>query len=251
MTESEANTAAGRSWWARATLIGSVIALVLLCIGPVGTRMGVWDFQTGLLLLIPAAVLLAAIGLLVGLVSLFVSSRRGFTADPPILFTSIAICAVILVTMGLQFQKGTSVPPIHNISTDISEPPQFTQAIVALRGENSNPLAYDADDIGTQQAAAYPEVKTLKVASSRSATVQNVVAALQDMGLEIVTVDEAAGIVEATATTFWFGFKDDLVVRVREAQGGSLVDVRSVSRVGLSDLGANAARIQALLGRLG
>ena len=75
--------------------------------------------------------------------------------------------------------------------------------------------------------------------------------ALEDMGLEIVTVDEAAGLVEATDTTFWFGFKDDLVVRVREANGGSVVDVRSVSRVGMSDLGANAARILALLERLG
>ena len=71
------------------------------------------------------------------------------------------------------------------------------------------------------------------------------------MGLEIVSVDEGAGVVEATDTTFWFGFKDDVVVRVRSAGEGSLVDVRSVSRVGLSDLGKNADRIMDLLGRLG
>ena len=84
-----------------------------------------------------------------------------------------------------------------------------------------------------------------------AATVSQVVAALQDMGLEIVAVDEAGGVVEATETTFWFGFKDDVVVRVRPSGDGSIVDVRSVSRVGLSDLGANAARIMELLGRLG
>jgi uncharacterized protein (DUF1499 family) len=70
---------------------------------------------------------------------------------------------------------------------------------------------------------------------------------LEDLGLEIVAVDEAAGRVEATATTFWFGFKDDVVVRVRSSGAGSVVDVRSVSRVGVSDLGANARRIGQIL----
>ena len=238
-----------RSWWARATLIGSVVALVLLFLGPIGTRIGIWGFQVGLLMLIPAGVLLATIGLLVAIVSIFVSKKRGFQGDMPLLFTSIALCAVIIVVMGMQFQKGTSVPPIHNISTDLSDPPQFN-AIVALRGEGSNPLAYDAEKIGPQQQAAYPEVKSLAVAGSTSETVTAVMTALEDMGLEIVSVDREAGLVEATATTFWFGFKDDVVVRVRERDGGSLVDVRSVSRVGLSDLGANAARISELLNRL-
>ncbi len=250
MAEAQSQTAE-RSWWARATLIGSVIALVLLVLGPVGTRLGIWGFQTGLLLIVPAGVLLAAIGLLVALVSVFVSKKRGYLGDPPTLFISMAICTVIIVTMGMQFQKGASVPAIHNITTDTADPPQFTQAIVELRGEGSNPLDYDAETLAPQQQVAYPEVKTLTVSAAPAATVGQVVAALQDMGLEIVAVDEAGGVVEATDTTFWFGFKDDVVVRVRPSDAGSIVDVRSVSRVGLSDLGANAARIMDLLGRLG
>ena len=246
MTEATAN----RSWWAKATLVGSVIALVLLFLGPIGTRLGIWGFQTGLLLIVPAGVLLAAIGLLVGLVSIFVSKKRGFAGDPPSLFISIAICAVIIVSMGLQFQKGASVPAIHNISTDVVDPPQFTEAIVVLRGEESNPLAYDAEELAVLQQGAYPEVKTLKVTTGVAETVRNAASALESMGLEIVSVDEGLGIVEATDTTFWFGFKDDVVVRVRGAGDGSLVDVRSVSRVGLSDLGKNADRIMDLLGRL-
>jgi uncharacterized protein (DUF1499 family) len=157
---------------------------------------------------------------------------------------------VILGGMGVQFSKGASVPPIHNISTDISDPPQFS-AVVAIRGEGTNPLDYDSAKIGPQQEAAYPDVQTLVLPGSRTETLASVVSALEDMGLEIVAVDEVAGVVEATATTFWFGFKDDLVVRVRDSGSGSEVDVRSVSRVGLSDLGANADRIMALLGRLG
>ncbi len=240
-----------RSWWAKATLVGSVIALVLLFLGPIGTRLGIWGFQTGLLLIVPAGVLLAAIGLLVGLISIFVSKKRGFDGDPPSLFVSIAICAVIIAAMGLQFQKGASVPAIHNISTDVVDPPQFTEAIATLRGESSNPLAYDAEELAVVQQGAYPQVTTLQVSTGAVETLGNARAALEAMGLEIVTVDEGMGIVEATDTTFWFGFKDDVVVRVRESGSGSLVDVRSVSRVGLSDLGKNADRIMDLLGRLG
>ena len=70
---------------------------------------------------------------------------------------------------------------------------------------------------------------------------------LNDQGLKIVDVSLEEGRVEATATTFWFGFKDDVVVRVREYEAGSKIDVRSVSRVGASDLGANAARIERFL----
>jgi uncharacterized protein (DUF1499 family) len=183
-------------------------------------------------------------------VSLFVSRKRGFTEDPPLLLTSIVICVAIVGFMGVQIAKGAQVPPIHNISTDIEDPPRFV-AVVALRGEGTNPLEYDAATIGPQQQAAYPEVTTLTVPTSPDETVRSVVSALEDMGLEIVAVDEAEGIVEATDTTFWFGFKDDMVVRVRPSAGGSEVDARSVSRVGVSDLGANAARILELLNRLG
>ena len=242
--------AGNRSWWARATLIGSVIAMVLLFLGPMGSRIGIWGWQTGLLMIVPAGALLAAIGLLVGLISIFVSKKRGYAGDPPILITSIVICGIIVAAMGMQFQKGASVPAIHNISTDTSDPPQFTQAIIDLRGQNSNPLAYNADELAAAQQSAYPRVKPLTVATTKVETVRAAVSALEGMGLEIVAVDEALGLVEATDTTFWFGFKDDVVVRVRAADGGSVVDVRSVSRVGVSDLGKNAQRIETLLASL-
>jgi uncharacterized protein (DUF1499 family) len=70
------------------------------------------------------------------------------------------------------------------------------------------------------------------------------------MGWEVVTVDSEAGRLEAIDTTFWFGFRDDVVVRVRPGADDVRVDVRSVSRVGVGDLGANAARIRHFLDRL-
>ena len=59
----------------------------------------------------------------------------------------------------------------------------------------------------------------------------------EELGWQVVNVDAAQGIVEATDTSFWFGFVDDIVVRVTPVDAGARVDVRSVSRVGLSDIG--------------
>jgi uncharacterized protein (DUF1499 family) len=73
----------------------------------------------------------------------------------------------------------------------------------------------------------------------------------RQLGWEIVAVDRARGVLEAIDTTFWFRFKDDIVVRLRDrAQGGTRVDVRSKSRIGRSDLGTNARRIRAYLADL-
>ena len=106
-------------------------------------------------------------------------------------------------------------------------------------------------ELAPQQTKAYPWVKSLTLQASADEVVDRAEAVLRDMGLEIVSVNKNAGLVEATATTFWFGFKDDVAVRVQPAaDGGTQVDVRSISRVGQSDLGANAARIGEILNGL-
>jgi len=118
-----------------------------------------------------------------------------------------------------------------------------------LRGKDTNPLEYHADALGAKQREAYPDVKSLQTDLDPSAALTRSVSVLEDMGLEIVATDTAGNKVEATFTSFWFGFKDDLVVRIKPQSAGSLIDLRSVSRVGQSDLGANAKRITEFLGR--
>jgi uncharacterized protein (DUF1499 family) len=108
-------------------------------------------------------------------------------------------------------------------------------------------LPGEAVAYGELQLAAYPDVLTHETVVAPEQALEIAVAVLQAMGLEIVDTNPAEGRVEATATTFWFGFKDDMVVRIRPMAEGSEVDVRSVSRVGQSDLGANAARIMMFL----
>jgi hypothetical protein len=199
--------------------------------------------------------LLATIGVVVGFVGLILARKANRPADRPGLYTGIVISVMVLAFLMAQFNTANSVPPIHNISTDIVDPPAFDR-VVALR-EDANPLDYDASQLvelpgeqvtyGELQQAAYPEVRTYESALLPEQALDAAVLVLQDMGLEIVDTNPAEGRVEATATTFWFGFKDDVVVRIRETPDGSRIDVRSVSRVGQSDLGANAARIMVFL----
>ena len=236
---------AAKSWWARAILVGAVVAAVLLPLGALGSKFGIWGFQGGFLLL-AGGTILALLGVVVGLVALVVSRKRGYAEDMPSLLIGIGVSALIIALMGMQFYTASSVPPIHNISTDIADPPEFA-AVVALRGDSSNPLEYNADQLGPLQREAYPWVVPLNLAVSPADALALAEEALADLGMEIVAVDAGTGTVEATATTFWFGFKDDVVVRVRADGSGSRVDVRSVSRVGQSDLGANARRIGQIL----
>ena len=232
-----------RTWWSRAILIGSVVAAVMLPVGALGTRLGIWQFSGGFMLL-AGGVVLAAVGLIVGLVGMIVAARRKLAADKPAIYIGTLVSALVLAVVGVQFVAATSVPPIHNISTDVNDPPAF-ERIVALRGEGSNPLEYDAARLGPLQEQAYPWVKPLDSDLAPIDAVRRARGVLEDMGLEIVGVEEDRGLLEATDTTFWFGFKDDMVVRIRaqEDGSGSRVDVRSVSRVGTSDLGVNARRI--------
>jgi len=237
-------------WWSRSIQIGAVMAVALLLLGPLGTKFGIWPFTLGLMLMMGAAVL-AAIGLIGGLWGFMIARSNGYAADKPLCGIGAVISAVVLGIMAMLVVPATSVPPIHNISTDMLDPPAFN-AIVPLR-KGANPLAYDEVALGPKQRAAYPDVKTHTTTLGREAALAKSIAVLEDMGLEIVAAPPSGRTVEATFTSFWFGFKDDVVVRIRDASDGtgSLIDVRSVSRVGQSDLGANAARIMEFLLRFG
>lgn len=232
-----------RTWWSRAILIGSVVAAALLPIGALGTRLEIWTFRGGFLLL-AAGTTLAAIGLVVGIAGIIAARRRKLSGDKPAVYLGTLISALIIALMGTQFVTAGSVPPIHNISTDVGDPPAFDK-VATIRGPDANPLEYDAEQLAAAQQQAYPWVKTLETDREPADALAHAVRTLEEMGLELVHVNDQTGTIEATDTTFWFGFKDDVVVRIRpQADGsGSLVDMRSVSRVGQSDVGANARRI--------
>lgn len=148
------------------------------------------------------------------------------------------------------FQRiADQVPPIHDISTDTDNPPAFVD-LVPAREDAPNAVAYPGDEFARQQREAYPDIGPLILDASLADAFHRAQRAAAEMGWEIVAVDAAAGRIEATATTTWFGFRDDIVVRVEGTDGGSRIDVRSASRIGRSDIGKNAERIRDYLDRV-
>ena len=149
-----------------------------------------------------------------------------------------------------QWQRAArSVPPIHDITTDTTDPPTFV-AVVPLRAKAPNKLDY-SPDVGRRQREGYPDLgpRTLKL--PREQAFERALAAARRAGWEIVAADQSAGRIEATDTTRFFGFKDDIVIRLTPQGDATRVDVRSVSRVGGSDVGTNARRIRQYLDSLG
>lgn len=211
--------------WLRRIAIGlaALAAAALLLSGP-GMRLGLWPYQAGLLLLLAAGIAGVA-GAVLALVGLCIPGVR--KANFPWLLAALALGAGS-ASAPLEFlRQARSVPPINDISTDLANP-AFAE----------------------QQRKAYPDIQPLELAEDPATAYSRALAAAEAMGWEIVRKDPAAGRIEAVATSAWFGFKDDVVVRVAPATRGSRVDVRSKSRVGRSDIGTNARRIRAYLQHL-
>ncbi|NEZ05055.1 DUF1499 domain-containing protein [Wenzhouxiangella sp. XN201] len=226
-------------------VLAVLAALALLVAGP-GTRLELWDFRFGFTLMRWALYGgLAAAGLAV-IVLLIPGERRAGVMGP---IAAIVIGLVTAAIPYLQVQKARSVPPIHDISTDTVDPPEFV-AIAPLRADAPNPPEYAGQETAQQQREAYPDIQTLEVDSWPTLVFEDALETARAQGWEIVEASESEGRIEATATTLWFGFKDDVVIRIRGDNDGSVIDVRSKSRVGRSDVGANAARIQAYLDKL-
>jgi uncharacterized protein (DUF1499 family) len=129
------------------------------------------------------------------------------------------------------------------------DPPQLV-ATLPLRAGAENTAVYGGPKLAAEQKQGYPDIAPLALPVPPQAAFERAQRVAGDMGWQIVAADPAAGRLEATDTTAWFGFHDDIVVRIRPAGAGSRVDVRSVSRVGRSDIGTNAKRIRAFLARL-
>lgn len=232
---------------ARIATLGFALA-VLAAIGAVKagffTRADLWTFRTGFQILKWAAWggLAAAVVSLAGIAAAFVGpGPRGRALVLGAL--GLAIGVVVAWVPWTWKQRAESVPPIHDITTDTVDPPLF-EAILPLRADAPNPSEYGGDSIAAQQREAYPELGPLTLAEPPGRAFLRALEAARDMGWEIVESDPDRGRIEATDTTFWFGFEDDVVVRVRPEGAGSRVDVRSVSRVGRSDVGTNARRIE-------
>lgn len=230
------------------------------------TRFGVIDWRLGfgtLTLGYGPMLLMGAAGLaLLALVlAVFVKPRAGIGSA----LLALAIPALALGYAGYVRNQAASIPPIHDIVSDPAAPLVFSERVLQLRAAvpGGNPVEADPrvpDDPRFGAAAgqsaralqqnAYPDIQPILLDQQPAEAFEVALAAARAQGWSIDAAEPASGRIEASVRSLWFGFVDDLVVQVSPAAAGSRIDVRSTSRVGISDLGANAARIRAFQSQL-
>jgi uncharacterized protein (DUF1499 family) len=226
----------------------TAIAAVLLLVGaPMGYRMGWWHFRTGLQGLQPWAAYTGLAAAALAIVAIAIPKvREGWTLG------LVAALAVGLATFYVPWkwqERARSVPRIHDISTDTENPPPFV-AVLPLRKDAENTAVYGGKEIAEQQRKGYPDIQPLLLGVPPQVAFARALDTAESMGWTLVASNPAEGRIEATDRTMWYGFKDDIVIRVAPSGSGSRVDVRSVSRVGRSDIGINAQRIRQFMAKL-
>ncbi|HEY4039455.1 MAG TPA: DUF1499 domain-containing protein [Burkholderiaceae bacterium] len=236
------------AWHAMGPILTALGVLVLIA-SPVGYRLGWFGVPVALLRLIPLGLGLCALGLVVSLIAIVRTPAgagwSGSAAPWAAVIVSIAVCIIpILGTL-----HARQVPPIHDITTDTDGPPTFV-ALAGARMASPNGLDYGGPEVAAAQKAAYPDLKTLFSKLPPDALFARAQQAARDAGWQVAEANASQGRIEAVDTTLLYGFKDDIVVLIRSDVNGSRLDMRSVSRVGRSDLGVNAARMRSYLARL-
>ena len=222
------------------------VALIFVMSG-YGYQWNIWDLGTGFTLLRYGAY--TSIGIFwISLVSLWFLRKSGFRA--------VSYLVIVLILSGVASgtalywqQRAQSVPAIHDITTDLETPPEFV-AMERLRADAPNPPEYSGEETANAQREAYPEIEPLMINDDVQRVMDEAVMLVVKRGWELVAINRQEGRIEATENLAWFGFKDDVVLRFSETEEGTRVDMRSKSRIGRSDVGVNAKRIEQFLSDL-
>lgn len=227
-------------------VLGTLGAAVALLAGP-AYRMEWVSLSAGFLALrwgTYGAMAAAVIGALTWLALTVTRAPKGRA----IAALSFVLGTVVAAPPLYMYDQAQRLPKIHDISTDTDDPPAFVD-VLPLRKQARNPVDFRRET-GQQQKQAYPDIVPMRIAAPPGAAFDRAERAARAMGWQIVSARPEAGRIEATDTTLLFGFKDDIVIRVRPDGQGSVVDMRSLSRIGGSDIGTNARRVRAFRGKL-
>lgn len=218
-------------------LLAALAGVGMLAVSGPGARFELFAYGTGLMLFRWSGHVGLAAVVLAALVLLWPRMRaRGLV---------LPITALVLgaLTWSAPFQMqrmASGAPRINDITTDTANPPAYMTAKVGYPGEQ----------FAKQQRSAYPDIQPIQLDVAPKEAFERAVRAAEAMGWEVVGRDAKAGTIEAVDTTKWFGFKDDVAIRVRAEGTGSRIDIRSKSRVGRGDMGTNARRIRAYAERI-
>lgn len=245
-----------KGWLVAVLGIGAPLAFI---IAAAGSGIGMWSWQAGLTA-VPWIIAIAVIALLLAIAFIVLNRRKGHKTRWPLIGVGLVATAGFLAYLVPYGIAMLTLPAIHDITTDLADPPQFTT--LSLRADNWDkiPGADDREMAGmnprqrwaTVHQEAYPDIRSVRIDQPVAVVIEKAERLAEDRGWDIASVDPAAGNLEATDTVSLFRFKDDIVIRARAAENGaaSIIDVRSVSRVGVHDLGVNAKRVRDFLSDL-
>ncbi len=233
-----------------AALVAGVLGFLMVAGAGPGTRMGLWTFITGLRTLLRYGAYLGVLAMVLAIVAMLLARRRAGRGT-----LAMAGAALLLGLLAWYFpwsfrRHARAVPPIHDITTDFVSPPELVASRTLRDSGHLNPAQYGGDSIAALQRKGYPDIRPVMLAMRPEQAYAAVLRTARDMGWKDIEATRDQNRVEAVDETPWFGFKDDVVIRVTPASGISRVDIRSVSRVGGSDIGMNAARIRKFVARL-
>ncbi len=229
-------------------LVLAIAAGVLLALGPLGWRVGWWHYRVGFGTLMPwafwgavAAAVLAVLALVFGLRTL---RGRHFAIG----IAAIAIAgAVAFLPWHYNGMRG-KYPSIHDITTDWQTPPELVAALPLRQAEAGSATAkHGGAATADLQRKAYPDIAPMLLDLGPAKAFDAALATARQMGWTIVATDPGTGRIEAYDQSRWFGFTDDIVIRIALSGVRTQVDIRSVSRQGRGDFGVNAARVRAFL----
>ncbi len=246
-----------RDWRASLLIFAAIGATLWGLVASFGSGFGFWEFPTGFAGLRYSFFLAVAV---IVLAIIFIIWDK-FKNNKPSWVLRILALAIALLYVGYMLKLvGTaqSLPAIHDISTDLADPPAFQT--LTLRTDNLDNIPNDDDMEGLSplqrwtrlHQEAYPTIRSVRIDMKVADVIIKAERLAKDRGWDIASSIPEQGRLEATETTSIFRFKDDVVLRVRPTQNGasSIIDMRSVSRVGQSDLGANAQRVESFLADL-
>jgi hypothetical protein len=222
----------------------AILAALLFVGGPLAIQIGALSPYVGFRGFLLGG-LLGITALLLGLLGLFLTRPAAGGGGRGAALTAVGIGAAVLAVILATAGPTASLPPINDITTNLANPPAFDR-ILALDANQGRDMAYPAAFVEPHRNG-YPDLAPIAIAGDPPSRVLDRAAqAALDFGWEIVGRNDDAGILEVSATSRVFRFVDDVVVRAEPSRDGTIVDIRSKSRDGRSDLGANAARIRRL-----
>ena len=250
---------AGRDWQGIIVLVAGVGALLWGLISAVGVGWGLWSWSSGLTGVMWSFIL--AIGaILFGILFAWRAKKSGISRPKLLRWIGMLSAIVYAGWIGTFVMAGISVPAIHDVSTDLADPPAFVT--LALRADNLDAIPGEGDDemkgMNPQQRwvivhqKAYGDIRSVRIDEPVPTVIAKAERLAKARGWDVAVSLPEEGRFEATETSAFFRFKDDIVLRVKptETGDGSIVDMRSVSRVGSSDLGVNAKRVRSFLADL-